>query len=153
MFKQRGKTIRFTIGQIIPCKAYEELELKADELIARFRAQVYGLPSNQEGLFRSLEPLAKAEDPQEIESELKQSIHLGKTNDGKHIYLLDYFEDSKTVAELGRLRELTFRMVEEGTGKSRDLDKYDTYYQHLILWDPTHVKSLAPTGFVIPVIS
>ena len=37
--------------------------------------------------------------------------------------------------ELGRLRELTFRMVEEGTGKRRDLDKYDEYYMHLLLWD------------------
>ena len=136
MFKQRGRSIRFTIGKIIPCKAYEELNLKTDELIARFRAQVYGLPSKQKELFRSLEPLAEAEDPGEIERELKQSTHLGQTSDGKQIYLLDYFEGSKTVAELGRLRELTFRMVEEGTGKSRDLDEFDTYYQHLILWNP-----------------
>jgi putative hemolysin len=136
MFKQRGKSIRFTIGRIIPCKAYEELNLKTDELVSRFRAQVYGLPSNQDELFRSLQPLAKSEDPGEIERELKQSTHLGQTSDGKKIYLLDYFEGSKTVAELGRLRELTFRMVEEGTGKSRDLDKYDAFYQHLILWNP-----------------
>ena len=37
--------------------------------------------------------------------------------------------------ELGRLREETFRKVGEGTGKPIDLDEYDEYYTHLILWD------------------
>lgn len=39
------------------------------------------------------------------------------------------------VLELGRLREITFRSVGEGTNKSLDLDKYDDYYQHMFLWD------------------
>lgn len=37
--------------------------------------------------------------------------------------------------EIARLRELTFRSVEEGTGFSFDLDKFDVYYQHIVLWD------------------
>ncbi len=37
--------------------------------------------------------------------------------------------------EIGRLREVTFRSVGVGTGKPRDLDKYDDYYCHLFLWD------------------
>jgi putative hemolysin len=37
--------------------------------------------------------------------------------------------------EIGRLREITFREVGEGTGNDIDLDKYDRYYEHLILWD------------------
>lgn len=40
-----------------------------------------------------------------------------------------------TLEEIGRLRELTFRAVGEGTGKSKDLDEYDLYYRQLILWD------------------
>lgn len=39
--------------------------------------------------------------------------------------------------EIGRLREITFRAVGEGTNKSIDLDKYDHYYSHLMLWDRT----------------
>lgn len=39
--------------------------------------------------------------------------------------------------ELGRLRESTFRAVGEGTGKSRDLDRYDTHYHQLVLFDKT----------------
>lgn len=37
--------------------------------------------------------------------------------------------------EIGRLREITFREVGEGTNESIDLDKYDQYYYHMFLWD------------------
>lgn len=37
--------------------------------------------------------------------------------------------------EIGRLRELTFRQVGEGTGKRVDLDLFDSYYLHLFVWD------------------
>lgn len=37
--------------------------------------------------------------------------------------------------EIGRLREITFREVGEGTNKPTDLDKFDSYYQHMFLWD------------------
>ena len=39
--------------------------------------------------------------------------------------------------EVGRLRELTFRKAGEGTGKSRDLDSFDDYYSHILLWHKT----------------
>ena len=37
--------------------------------------------------------------------------------------------------EIGRLREVTFREVGEGTNKSIDVDEYDIYYNHLFIWD------------------
>jgi len=37
--------------------------------------------------------------------------------------------------EIGRLREITFREVGEGTNKKIDLDNYDIYYHHLFIWD------------------
>lgn len=37
--------------------------------------------------------------------------------------------------EIGRLRELTFRAVGEGTNRSIDLDEFDLYYYHLFIWD------------------
>jgi len=39
------------------------------------------------------------------------------------------------VREIGRLREITFRASGEGTGKARDLDRFDAYYTHLVLWN------------------
>lgn len=37
--------------------------------------------------------------------------------------------------EIGRLREISFRHVGEGSGEKRDIDSYDFYYKHLIIWD------------------
>ncbi|HVV46258.1 MAG TPA: GNAT family N-acyltransferase [Bryobacteraceae bacterium] len=37
--------------------------------------------------------------------------------------------------EIGRLREITFRKVGEGSGRARDLDRFDRHYDHLILWN------------------
>lgn len=37
--------------------------------------------------------------------------------------------------EIGRLREITFRAVGEGTNEAIDLDNYDKYYHHMFLWD------------------
>ena len=39
------------------------------------------------------------------------------------------------LGEIGRLRELTFRRVGEGTGKACDLDRFDPFYRHLFLWN------------------
>jgi putative hemolysin len=39
--------------------------------------------------------------------------------------------------EIGRLREVSFRAVGEGTGKERDLDAYDDWYQQLFVWQPS----------------
>ncbi|MFP5259091.1 MAG: lysophospholipid acyltransferase family protein [Acidobacteriota bacterium] len=39
------------------------------------------------------------------------------------------------LTEIGRLRELTFRRVGEGTGKACDLDGFDPLYRHLFLWN------------------
>ncbi len=37
--------------------------------------------------------------------------------------------------DIGRLRETTFREVNEGTGQARDLDNFDPHYRHLFMWD------------------
>jgi putative hemolysin len=50
-----------------------------------------------------------------------------------------FFANAKQIPnllhEIGRLREITFREVGEGTNKSIDLDTYDKYYYHMFLWD------------------
>ena len=44
------------------------------------------------------------------------------------------------IHEIGRLREITFRAIGEGTNKEVDLDKFDNYYHHLLLWDAVAEK-------------
>lgn len=51
------------------------------------------------------------------------------------VYLSRAVEIPQTLQEIGRLREITFREVGEGTGNELDLDTYDGYYWHLFIWD------------------
>jgi putative hemolysin len=57
--------------------------------------------------------------------------------------------------EIGRLRELTFRQVGEGTGREIDLDRFDDYYLHLFAWDRERrtivgAYRLGPTDEILP---
>ena len=65
------------------------------------------------------------------------------TNGDYQVFFTNIKKHPSIKVELGRLRELTFRAVGEGTNKALDLDKYDEYYHHLILWDK---KSLEIAG-------
>ncbi len=51
------------------------------------------------------------------------------------VYALSSRQAPRIVREIGRLREITFRASGEGTGKARDLDRFDAYYTHLVLWN------------------
>ena len=55
-------------------------------------------------------------------------------------FLADAKEIPNLMREIYRLREITFRLVGEGTGNELDTDKYDKYYKHLILWDKKNKK-------------
>jgi putative hemolysin len=53
------------------------------------------------------------------------------------VYLVRANETPRMLQEIGRLREVTFRRAGEGTGKQRDLDRFDRYYWHVLLWNKT----------------
>jgi hypothetical protein len=52
-----------------------------------------------------------------------------------HVYWAHARQIRWGLQEIGRLRELTFRAVGEGSGKCCDVDVFDTYYLHLFIWD------------------
>jgi putative hemolysin len=51
------------------------------------------------------------------------------------VYCASASELPAILPEIGRLREITFRGVGEGTGQARDFDRFDQVYQHLFVWD------------------
>ena len=58
------------------------------------------------------------------------------TERGKfQVYMAKASDIPLILQEIGRLRELTFRAVGEGTGKDIDLDEFDNYYYNLFIWD------------------
>ena len=82
--------------------------------------------------------IAEPESRVSLQKEINACELLGETPDNKSIYLLrPKAELGHTVLlkEIGRLREEAFRLVGEGTGLNRDMDSYDLYYMHIVLWD------------------
>ncbi len=86
------------------------------------------------------EPIADAIDPKTVWMAVQATELLGETSDGKQIRLAPGAQDSVLLQEIGRLRELTFRQVGEGTGRCRDLDVFDAHYQHIVLWDAAAMR-------------
>lgn len=75
-----------------------------------------------------------------IEAELTPGKFLRHTNKGHNlIYVTDAHESPNIMREIGRLREEAFRQAGGGTGKSCDIDEFDTMERpckQLIVWDP-----------------
>ena len=57
------------------------------------------------------------------------------TSKNYEVYLAAASDIPNILREIGRLREITFRAVGEGTNEAIDLDTFDTYYHHMFLWD------------------
>lgn len=80
-----------------------------------------------------------------ITSELTQERLLRHTNKADNeIYIIDAFNAPNTMREIGRLREIAFRDAGGGTGKSCDIDEFDTMEKpcrQLIVWD-THAQEI-----------
>ncbi|MGH8497975.1 MAG: lysophospholipid acyltransferase family protein [Methylococcales bacterium] len=56
-------------------------------------------------------------------------------HDAMAVYCFKADQAPWILQEIGRLRELTFRASGEGTGMSSDIDLYDAYYRHLVIWN------------------
>jgi len=103
------------------------------------RNKVYSLNKKRQR-DATMQTIPRAENPRLLHAELQQCEHIGQTQDGKAIYLARPDTGSVLMREIGRLREYTFRAVGEGTGQLRDLDGYDRYYEHLVLWDDDNLE-------------
>lgn len=140
MFNKKSKRIGMKVGQIIPNENIAPKGIDKKFLLNLYRKHLYSLKKGKKSFFETQSAIAHPVSRIDLLNELKKSKLIGQTNDGKKIYLYDYTEDSIVLKELGRLRELSFRKVGEGVNKKRDTDKYDIYYQHIILWDENDLE-------------
>lgn len=140
MFRKHAEDLPIRIGELIPLERFDRPDLPLKTKVKLLRKQVYRLPKNKKSLFVTEKAIARPEERLAVRRELQQAQRLGVTADGMHIYLFDYRKDSAVMRELGRLREMTFRRVGEGTGQKWDLDRFDRAYQHLILWDDSALE-------------
>ena len=135
----KGK-IKFTIGQPIAPGVIEGLPLSRKKQAGLVSTHLRRIGSGKTPLFATQSQLIDKLDRQIIQAELAQAEILGQTSDKKTIFLLDGGDHSNVLEEIGRLRERTFRFVGEGTGHCKDIDDFDRYYRHLILWDETDLE-------------
>lgn len=135
LFNKRNKHLPARIGELIPYSSYSDLQLERKQLARLFKRHIYKLSKKHQPVFATEAAIAHPEPRAELKKAIYQCELLGKTQDGKEIFLYKVDGSSPIMREIGRLREIAFRAVGEGTGTRRDIDKFDSYYFHLILWD------------------
>ncbi|MDH5822964.1 GNAT family N-acyltransferase [Luteimonas sp. RD2P54] len=134
MFARRSRPLQLCIGQ--PLQVGEG---DAASALRPIRAALYALGRERRAR-AAPQALAAALDPLRLRRALAATELLGTTVDGMQIRLLQGSARSLLLLEIGRLRELTFRQVGEGTGRSRDLDRFDAHYEHILVWDPARSR-------------
>jgi putative hemolysin len=145
MMNKQGTTVEVRVGREIAPKTMESLGQRK-QLTRYLRTKTYLLkeknaqsitlgPRNANG--RPMTEIAAAGDGDELKNEIAtlgaQQLLISSGNFA--VYYAKSEEIPQVLQEIGRLREVTFRAVGEGTGKSSDVDLYDAYYVHLFIWD------------------
>ncbi|MGY3903187.1 lysophospholipid acyltransferase family protein [Aeromonas lusitana] len=148
LFRQQGKRIPLTIGERIPPASLGELPAKTAASLVR--SHLYRIGRGKSGRLLTEAPIALPEERRLLKQAIDGCEALGQTPDGQRILLYRRHEQSHSVIlrELGRLREIAFRAVGEGSGRRRDLDAFDDDYYHLILWDPARLEIIGAYRFI-----
>jgi len=151
LFKNKNKEIKIRIGS--PISVEQQNEFDDIAIYGRFlRAKTYALGTSIEvKKFFSPKFIARLKKIEAIAPPVDNQILISEIDKAKNDYLLftssmfdvicaPYSVIPNVLTEIGRLREITFREVGEGTNKSLDLDEFDLYFNHLIIWDNQNFK-------------
>jgi len=138
MFSRRRLELR--IGPMLQL----DPERENAQLLQEVRRALYALGRRRDTQ-SSPESLPAPTAPAVLAEAVAATELLGSTGDGKEIRLARLAHGAELsrdplMRELGRLRELTFRTVGEGTGRARDLDAWDAHYDHILVWDAQATK-------------
>lgn len=148
LLTQKGRVIKVRIGKPISVKDQKTYP-KLQDFSNFIRKKTYMLanPYAKESLSLNSQSLKIPKAPKEIVAQknnhkIIEEVETLKLNNGRLLSSKNYevfFAPSKEIPnimfEIGRLREITFREVGEGTNESIDLDVFDSYYHHMFLWD------------------
>jgi putative hemolysin len=156
LLTQKNRVIKVRIGRPISVKDQEQHET-LEEFSDFIRKKTYMLSNAFENpkILKNISSSIKINKaPKKIITPVNPLIMRSEVDDlrAKNLRLLQsknyevYLAPAATIPnilrEIGRLREITFREIGEGTNKAIDLDHFDTYYHHMFLWD-TEAECLA----------
>ena len=138
VFNKKGSVIKVRIGE--PIKPEEMAQYDVPSLGKYLRNRCYALeaecrPWVVPAPSEDTEPVAEQEPLPLILEELDRiSDRIVYEMGDYRCYFTRPDDIPHLMRELGRIREVSFRLEGEGTGKALDLDEYDYNYKHLILW-------------------
>lgn len=135
LFNKKGTSVVFKIGNPIPAKSFNTALYHKKQMIKLLKKHIYAIGKNKPGVFHTEKTVVHPIDRKMLYKEIKRAALIGKTDDNKSIYLIESCQFPLIMKEIGRLREITFRRVGEGTGSKLDMDIFDAYYKHIVLWD------------------
>jgi putative hemolysin len=106
-----------------------------ERIIERFAGRNILVPEEESP--RQLEPIVKGQPASVLAEEVDLLPHdqMLLESDSNQVWYARAEQIPHIMQEIGRLREITFREVKEGTGRSIDLDTFDNYYVHLFVWN------------------
>lgn len=147
LFRRRGSTLNLQVGN--PISGRRLKGMTNEEMTEYMRMNTYFLKhrssSNKKQValrfptIKSVpqEPVIEPIDKAVLQAELLDLPSSRKLVSEKEfeVYYAESFQIPNMLKEIGRLRELTFREVNEGTGSSLDVDRFDETYTHLFLWN------------------
>lgn len=144
---KRGRRLRVHVGDAVP--ASKLLEHTDEEIVAILRERTYLLGMRQpspEPASAGSRTVARGKHPSDIEAPEPPSLLAGEVaalppeavlleSGAYQVCYASAAQIPHVLREIGRLREVTFRGAGEGSGKPLDLDRFDTYYRHLFIWN------------------
>ena len=149
LLSQKDRVIKVRIGKPISVKDQQEYQ-DINAFYEYIRKKTYMLANPYEKTPQKIlstqnlkisAPPKKISSQKNVNSFIKEVQSLRENNKrllqskNYEVFFASAKEIPNLLHEIGRLREITFRDVGEGTNKSIDLDKFDKYYYHMFLWD------------------
>jgi len=148
LFSQKDRIIKVRVGKPISVSEQNE-HVTIEEYSEFLRKKTYMLanPFEKESKLLNAQNLKLPKNPKKIASAGSQENMIAEVlalrkSDSRLLQSKNYevfFTEANKIPhilhEIGRLREITFREVGEGTNESLDLDQFDQYYHHMFLWD------------------
>ena len=133
-----GAEVEFHIGRGI---ATDALNLDAEALtrLVRGRSELLRSRAPVERLAAPMEPVAASESTREelaAEFAALPASSLLFAEAGYEVFVARASQFPRAMREIGRLRELAFRAVGEGTGRACDIDRFDETYEQIVVWHP-----------------
>ena len=148
LLTQKDRVIKVRIGK--PISVAEQNEHESLEEYSEFlRKKTYMLsnPFEKESKLLTVPTLKIPKNPKEIviganQDKMIAEVELLRKGDYRllqsknyEVFLVEADKIPNVLHEIGRLREITFREIGEGTNESTDIDAFDKYYHHMFLWD------------------